>query len=75
MCLLFDERKGFSAKFFGPLLSSNTQILGDPGLGLRNTNTPLTYRAAITASVVDRLRHVCVLENHDTKIPHNRQPH
>ena len=36
------ERKGILAKSIAPLLSSNTPILGDPRLGIRKNNTPLT---------------------------------
>ena len=43
MCLLLDELSGFFAKSIAPLLSSNTPILGDPRLGIKRTNTLLTY--------------------------------
>ena len=42
ICVLFDELHGFYGKSIARLLSPNTPTPGDPRLGIRITNTPLT---------------------------------
>lgn len=77
--MLLEDLSAFGANALAALMSSNTDILGFFVSGRQNIKTPYRYMTSFTpsaiathsASVVDKVTLVCVLENHVTDAPPN----